>query len=130
MDSLINRSGILQRVSPSLNTGIVSANINTDAIIKSTEKIEFTKEEYETCLKSERSKFVFTHFNKELKKIFKDLRELADNQQDCRYRANFHIIPIHFDIERVRKILALYFIDLGYVVESLPSNSGITLSLS
>lgn len=91
----------------------------------------FTKEDYLHVLRTERQKFVFTHFKTTLEKLFKDLEQDAKNMKACSITVDFEL-PEHFDTDKTESILRCYFNDLGYNVISgaQKSNSIVTLTIT
>jgi hypothetical protein len=72
-----------------------------------------TKAEYSSVLKTKRSDFVHSHFEKELAILFKRLAEDAEKMKQCHRECSFEI-PDHFNKDRMEALLKAYFIDLGY----------------
>ena len=83
-----------------------------------------TKAEYSSVLKTKRSDFVHSHFEKELVVLFKNLAEDAEKMKPCHRECSFEI-PDHFNKDRMEALLKAYFLDLGYtpITENLVQNS-------
>jgi len=129
MDTLLNRTLPRTQTSQQLSNGtqLKASDIIVEAI---TEFNEFSKSDYDRILKEKRRAFIHTHFKKDLKRIFKDLREMSENKMECKYIAIFEHVPHYFDQEKTKKFLVLYFSDLGYTVEPICNSVADTISFT
>ena len=73
----------------------------------------FTKKQYNDIIVDERKKFIHNHFLPQLDEIFEHLKNEAKKMIECDYEIKMDI-PHHFDGEKMRVMLELYFRDLGY----------------
>lgn len=88
--------------------------VNFDKSVKIlSEKIVFSKDDYNSTLKEKRKEFLKTYLNKELENIFLLLKRDANNMKMCNL-TSFINIPEHLNIEKIESILKMYFEDLGY----------------
>jgi hypothetical protein len=73
----------------------------------------FTKEEYTSIVRRQRTEFVYKQFGNVLSSLDKFLKEDAEKMRHCRREVTFEI-PDHFDIDRMEAVLTSHFVDIGY----------------
>jgi hypothetical protein len=89
-----------------------------------------TKAEYSSVLKTKRSEFVHSHFEKELSILFKNLADDAKNMKQCHRECSFEI-PDHFNKDKMEALLKAYFLDLGYTpITENSSDNTITITIT
>lgn len=74
-----------------------------------------TKEDYLKMVQSNLQHFVYTYFESNIKDIFSQLKELAENGKVCSLEASFNV-PELFDTDQTENKLCDYFNSLGYEV--------------
>ncbi len=80
--------------------------------------VSFSKKEYINTVSDKRSTFMMKHFAEELKKVFTDLKIMANKMLPCEYTVCL-TIKEHFDRIKVQNIVISYFNDLGYEVTTI-----------